>query len=226
MEEKVRPNVKTSWIEKPVSPYIHKTSNVDLMATVIGDVTIGERVNIAPGAVIRGDEGTPIIIGNDSNIQDNVTIHSLRGKGVFIGELVSIGHGSIIHGPVNIGNGTFIGFSNVIFQCDIGDNCVIWHNAVVSGNITIPNGKFIESGMVIDDNEKVKSLADVPENLKKFADEVVEINKELANGYLQLAKKRRSEKTIAVEKVKTIPQQTYRSNWMEFWQYLSDSLII
>jgi len=77
MEEKVRPNVKTSWIEKPVSPYIHKTSNVDPMATVIGDVTIGEGVNIAPGAVIRGDEGTPIIIGHKLRILLKMRMNSM-----------------------------------------------------------------------------------------------------------------------------------------------------
>ena len=40
-------------------------------ATIIGDVVIGERCSVWPGAVIRGDYA-PIRIGTDVNVQDNV----------------------------------------------------------------------------------------------------------------------------------------------------------
>jgi len=104
------------------------------MATVIGDVTIGENVNIAPGATIRADEGMPILIDNESNVQDGVIIHSLKGQGVMIGERVSLGHGAIIHGPATVGDGAFIGFGSVIYGCNIGSDCVILHNAVVTAD--------------------------------------------------------------------------------------------
>ena len=41
-------------------------------ATLIGDVTIGNRVAIMDGAVLRGDLNR-IVVGDDSNIQDNAT---------------------------------------------------------------------------------------------------------------------------------------------------------
>ena len=176
---RTRSNVKTSWVEEPVSPRIHETSYVDPMAVVIGDVTIGEHVNIAPGATIRADEGMPIVIGNESNIQDGVIIHSLKEQGVKIGERVSLAHGAIIHGPVTIGDGTFIGFGSVVYQCNIGSDCVILHNTVVTGNVTIPNGKFIAIGSLIQDDTAVEALPNVPEESA-----VMEINMKKAEAEL------------------------------------------
>ena len=61
--------------KKPVIPascYIAET------ATIIGDVTLGERVSVLFGAVIRGDND-PITIGDDTNVQDNCVLHSDPG---------------------------------------------------------------------------------------------------------------------------------------------------
>jgi len=180
---KSRPNIRTSWNKNSVSPKIHPTSFVDPTAVVIGDVTIGEHVNIAPGAIIRADEGMPIVIGNETNIQDGVIIHSLKGQGVNIGNRVSLAHGAIIHGPAKIGDGTFVGFGSLVFRCNIGSNCVILHKAVVTGDITVPNGKYIATCSLIQSFQDVESLLDVSEELLNFASEVIEVNKELAQGY-------------------------------------------
>ena len=48
-------------------------------ATIIGNVIIGEGSSIWFGAVLRGDEGR-IIIGRNTNIQDNVIIHSTADR--------------------------------------------------------------------------------------------------------------------------------------------------
>ncbi len=48
------------------------------MASVIGDVTIGANVMVSPLASVRGDEGMPIFIGKDSNVQDGIVIHGLE----------------------------------------------------------------------------------------------------------------------------------------------------
>jgi carbon dioxide concentrating mechanism protein CcmM len=53
-------------------PRISNTAYVDPLSVVIGDCEIGRLVLIAPFAVCRGDEGTPIHIGNYSNVQDVV----------------------------------------------------------------------------------------------------------------------------------------------------------
>ena len=41
-------------------------------------MTLGERVYVAPFASIRGDEGQPIYIGDESNVQDGVVLHGFE----------------------------------------------------------------------------------------------------------------------------------------------------
>ena len=53
-------------------------------AHVIGDVTLGDHVGIWYNAVVRGDTGS-IVIGENSNIQDNCTLHTDDKFSVFIG---------------------------------------------------------------------------------------------------------------------------------------------
>ena len=72
-------------------PKIGKGSYVAESALIIGDVTIGEKCFIAPGAVLRGDYGT-IIIGDGTAIEDNVVVHARPGKTTRIGNHVTIGH--------------------------------------------------------------------------------------------------------------------------------------
>lgn len=190
------PNISTSpitsWNPQMKSPQIDPTSFVDISARVIGDVTIGSNVFIGPFASVRGDEGSPIYIGDGSNIQDGVIIHGLKdprvvvgGKNysVYVGKEVSMAHGCIIHGPVFIDDKSFIGFGAVISKATIGKNCVILHNAVVTNNVKISDGRLVPAGSVIDDQAKADALGPVPEDLKELPPDVVKVNKELANTY-------------------------------------------
>ena len=61
----VHPNVKTSFNDKVKYPSIEQTAFIHPFAVVIGDCHIGEMVMVAPTAVCRGDEGTPIHIDRD-----------------------------------------------------------------------------------------------------------------------------------------------------------------
>ena len=72
------PNVLTSFNDDVNEPVIAKSSFVHQLASVTGDVKLGERVYVAPAASIRGDEGQPIYVGNESNVQDGVVIHGLE----------------------------------------------------------------------------------------------------------------------------------------------------
>ncbi|MBM4241121.1 MAG: carbonate dehydratase [Euryarchaeota archaeon] len=190
------PNISTSpitsWNPQMKYPQIDATSFVDPSARVIGDVTIGSNVYIGPCASVRGDEGSPIYIGDGSNIQDGVIIHGLKdprvvvgGKNysVYVGKEVSMAHGSIIHGPVFIDDKSFIGFGAVIFKATIGKNCVILYNAVVTNNVKIPDGRLVPAGAIIDDQAKADALSEVPEDLKELPPEVVKVNKDLAKAY-------------------------------------------
>jgi len=72
-------------------PEIHDSAYIAPTAFIIGDVTIGQRSNVWFGAVLRGDWGT-IKIGNNTSIQENVTIHIEAESSVIIGHDCIIGH--------------------------------------------------------------------------------------------------------------------------------------
>ena len=103
---------------------IHDTAFIAPGAVVLGDVTIGENSGIWYNAVVRGDRDS-IVIGRESNIQDNAVVHLGSGYPVEIGDHVTIGHGAIIHG-CKIGDNTMIGMGAILMNgCKIGKNCII-----------------------------------------------------------------------------------------------------
>ena len=56
-------------------PVIPASCYIAPEATIIGEVTLGERVTVMPGAVLRADN-EPIVIGDDSNVQENSVLHT------------------------------------------------------------------------------------------------------------------------------------------------------
>lgn len=123
-------------------PVIDPSSFVHKEATIIGNVIIGKKVYIGPGASIRGDWGK-ILIKDGCNVQDNCTIHIFPGKDVILKENAHIGHGAIIHGA-NIGKNTLVGMNSVIMDdCNIGDECIIGALCFLKGEMNIPNRKIV-----------------------------------------------------------------------------------
>ena len=104
-------------------------------ADIIGDVQMGEDVNVWYHATIRAD-AAKIMIGNRSNIQDNCVLHVDEGFPLTIGEYVTVGHGAILHG-CSIGDNTVIGMGAILLNgCKIGKNCIVGahrHAAVAHG---------------------------------------------------------------------------------------------
>ena len=123
-------------------PVIDPSSFVHKEATIIGNVIIGKKVYIGPGASIRGDWGK-ITIKDGCNVQDNCTIHIFPAKDVILDENAHIGHGAIIHGA-NIGKNTLVGMNSVIMDdCNIGDECIIGALCFIKGEMNIPNRKIV-----------------------------------------------------------------------------------
>ena len=121
---------------------IHKTAFIASGAVVLGDVTIGENSSIWYNAVVRGDRDS-IVIGKESNIQDNAVVHLGSGYPVEIGDYVTIGHGAIIHG-CKIGDNTMIGMGAILMNgCEIGKNCIIGAGALVTQNVEIPDNSLV-----------------------------------------------------------------------------------
>ncbi len=74
----IHKNVKTDFSQHEYLPVVDASAFIHPLAAVIGNVTVGKRVMISPFASVRGDEGQPLFIGDDSNVQDGVIIHALE----------------------------------------------------------------------------------------------------------------------------------------------------
>jgi phenylacetic acid degradation protein len=105
-------------------PVVHESSFIHPLAAVIGNVIIGEKCYVGPGAVIRGDWGE-IILEDGVNVQENCTVHMFPGKSIRFRESAHIGHGAIIHGA-NLGKNCMIGMNSVIMDgAEIGPECIV-----------------------------------------------------------------------------------------------------
>lgn len=186
-------NPITSFTPVSYQPQIDKNSFVQPNSSVLGAVILSEGVLVSPFASIRGDEGTPIYIGKNSNVQDGVVIHGLEkqfvenkglGYSVYIGENVSLAHQSQVHGPAKIGNNTFVGMQSFIFKSEVGDNVVIEPCAKVIG-VKVESGRYVPAGEVIKTQEQADKLPVITSEyaMKNLNHDVVHVNKELNKGY-------------------------------------------
>ena len=130
---------------KDFTPSIGKRVFVDIQATVIGDVCLGDDVSIWPQSVIRGDIN-PITIGKRTNIQDGSIVHVTHksqysdGCECHIGSDVTIGHGCIIH-ACTIEDMALVGMGSVIL-----DGTTVSKKVIIGAKSLVPSGKTLESG--------------------------------------------------------------------------------
>jgi len=123
-------------IIKGKNVYINKT------AFIAGSVELGDNVSVWSGAAIRGDESY-IKIGDNTNIQDNATIHVSDNFPVEIGKGVTIGHNAIIHGCI-ISDNVMIGMGAVIQDgAQIGSGTIIGAGSVITGRKIIPENSIV-----------------------------------------------------------------------------------
>ncbi|SHI81195.1 gamma carbonic anhydrase family protein [Lutispora thermophila] len=127
---------------KEHKPDIHESCFIAENATVIGRVKINKNSSIWFGTVVRGDT-SDITIGENTNIQDNCTIHVNYGQPTVIGDNVTVGHGAIIH-ACTIGNNVLVGMgATVLDGAEIGDNVIIGAGALVPPNKKIPSNSMV-----------------------------------------------------------------------------------
>ena len=120
-------------------PVVDPSSYIHPQATIIGNVIIGAKVYIGPGAVLRGDWGK-IIIDDGANVQENCVIHMFPGTTVHLHKNAHVGHGAIIHGATLKAN------------CLIGMNAVIMDDAIVGENAIIGALSFVTAKTEIANN--------------------------------------------------------------------------
>ena len=201
-------NVKTDFSARASEPVIDPSSYVHPLAVVIGNVILGKNIMVSPTASVRGDEGQPIYVGDDSNVQDGVVIHALEtevdgkpveknlyevsGKkyAVYVGSGVSLAHQVQIHGPAVVMDNTFVGMKVLVFKSFVGQNCVIEPAAVLMG-VKIADGRYVPAGSVIKTQFEADMLPSITPDypLKDMNRGVLHVNKALAKGYLAAEKK-------------------------------------
>jgi carbonic anhydrase len=184
------------------SPEVDSSAFVHPLAAVIGHVVIGEKVFVAPFASVRADEGHPIFLGEEANVQDGVVIHALETErngeplesnlvevagnkfAVHIGRRVSLAHQAQIHGPASVGDETFVGMKSLVFRARVGGRCVVEPGCIIMG-VTIGDGRIVPAGTVLKEQSLADSLPRVTEDypFKSLNEAVVRINTDLAAGY-------------------------------------------
>jgi len=111
-------------------------------ADLIGDVRLGARASVWFGAVIRADN-TPILIGEESNIQDGAIGHSDPGAPLTVGARVTVGHQAILHG-CTIGDDCLIGMgARILNTAVIGPECLVAAGALVTEGKSFAPGSLI-----------------------------------------------------------------------------------
>ena len=143
-------------------------------AVIIGDVTLKRNTNIWFGAVLRGDEES-IVIGENTNIQENSIVHVDENNKVEVGNGCTIGHGVIVHG-CKIGDNTLIGMGAIILNgAQIGNNTIVG-----AGSLITQNKKFDDGVLIIGNPAKV---------VRRLTDEEIENNKKSCLNYIELSKR-------------------------------------
>jgi phenylacetic acid degradation protein len=118
-------------------PVVHPGAFVHPQATVIGQVVLGDKVYVGPGAVLRGDWGG-IFVEEGCNIQENCVVHMFPGVAVHLRKGAHIGHGAVIHGA-EIGENVLVGMNAVVMdRVKVGAHSIIGALAFVPADMEIP----------------------------------------------------------------------------------------
>ena len=150
-------------------------------AVVIGDVSLKKNASVWFGSVLRGDND-PIILGENSNIQDNSVCHTDDGMPLIIGDNVTVGHKVILH-SCTVGDNSLIGMgSTVLNKAKIGNNCLVGANALVTEGKEFPDNSLIVGSPakvkreLTDMEKKIIELSALHyvENMKRYKKDLLE----------------------------------------------------
>ena len=123
-------------------PEIAESAFLAASADVIGRVEIGDDSSIWYNTTLRGDINE-IVVGPRSNVQDNAVVHLADDYGCYLGELVTVGHGAIVH-ACEIKDEVLVGMgATVLDGVVVGERSIIGANALVTGGMEIPPGSLV-----------------------------------------------------------------------------------
>jgi carbonic anhydrase/acetyltransferase-like protein (isoleucine patch superfamily) len=108
-------------------------------ARLIGRIILRRGASVWFNAVLRGDN-EPIVVGEDSNVQDGCVCHTDMGFPLTIGPRCTVGHIAILHG-CTVGEQSLIGMgSTVLNGAVIGPRVLVGAGALVTEGREIPEG--------------------------------------------------------------------------------------
>ncbi|HOV37472.1 MAG TPA: gamma carbonic anhydrase family protein [Spirochaetales bacterium] len=151
-------------------------------AEVSGSIELGKDVSIWFGASVRGDI-EPITIQEDTNIQDNATLHTDFGAPCTIGKRVTIGHNAVIHG-CTVGDDCLIGMGAVLLsRSEIGKESIVGAGALVTeGKIFPPRSLILGSPAKV-----VRTLDDSAiDAIRKNSENYIKLAKDAAESYREI----------------------------------------
>ncbi|WP_432204966.1 gamma carbonic anhydrase family protein [Cetobacterium somerae] len=148
-------------------PKIGENNLILESASIIGEVETGKNVSIWFSAVLRADM-SKIVIGNNSNIQDNTTVHGDTPYPVIIGENVTIGHNCVIHG-CEIGDNVIVGMGSILLNgAKIPKNCIVGAGSLVTDKLVAEEGDLIVGSPA----KVIKKLSEKNIDYLKYANKV------------------------------------------------------
>ena len=155
------------------------------LAELYGDVYVGQGVFIAGNTVLRAAPNLRLDVGNQTNVQDNCVIRSFQESSAISNE-TSLAHHAIVRDS-EIGEFVFIGFNAEIRHSRVGNGAFINHGARVE-NVELAENAYVDVGQVITTQEQADALPEAEHDTEEFRHEVLDVNAEFAEGYVELFK--------------------------------------
>ncbi len=120
-----------------ITPVVHPQAYVHPTAVLIGDVFVGARVYIGPGACLRGDFGR-IVIEEGANIQDTCVLHAFPDRDLVVEVDGHIGHGAMLHG-CTVRRNALVGINAVVNdRAVVGESAIVAASAFVKAEFEVP----------------------------------------------------------------------------------------
>ncbi len=180
-------------LSQPIQVKVNE-SFISPLVELFGNVSVGRQVFVASNTVVRADPETQICIGNETNLQDNIlflALHNSPAPAASCGEISSSTgeHSSIAHQAIvknsQIGNFTFIGFHAQLNNVVLEDGTFVLHGARLE-NVRIKRDRLVPIGAVITTQAQADALPLKTEENAEFQNEVLEVNEEFAEQYVEL----------------------------------------
>jgi len=161
-----------------------------------GDVSIGSGSFVAGNTTLRADPDAAVCIGSASNVQDNVLLLALQVEpherasdecgelSASSGDETSVAHQAVITNST-LGDFVFVGFHAQIRDSLVEDGAFILHGALIDG-VTIPADALVDIGQQVTTQEDADALPKLTDDNSAFKLEVLEVNAEFAEGYVEL----------------------------------------